>query len=177
MAKNKTSKPAAGRAAGNPAPRARPRKGGRPTPGGAAAPGVRVRMYRQGLGDCFLLTFPGAAGPFYVLIDCGVILGTAKPEEVMGQVARDIADTTGNHLHLVVATHEHWDHLSGFLQAQKVFDGIKIDEVWFAWTEDPADELAGRLRAGHRRALAGARAPGQPPTRLGAPSAGRGGGP
>ena len=24
--------------------------------------GVRVRMYRQGLGDCFLLTFPAKVG-------------------------------------------------------------------------------------------------------------------
>lgn len=30
-----------------------------------------VRMYRQGLGDCFLLTFPGEPKPFNLLIDCG----------------------------------------------------------------------------------------------------------
>jgi hypothetical protein len=111
-------------------------------------------MYRQGLGDCFLVTFADArGGPFHLLIDCGVILGTPQPEEVMGKVARDIAATTGNHLQVVVATHEHWDHLSGFLQAKDVFDQMKIDEVWFAWTEDPADDLASRLREGRRVAL------------------------
>src|SRR5205814_10221079 len=45
------------------------------------ASGVTVRMYRQGLGDCFLLAFPtGQAGQaFYTLIDCGVIFGTQNP--------------------------------------------------------------------------------------------------
>jgi hypothetical protein len=36
---------------------------------------VRVRMYRdQGLGDCFLLTFPRKdRAPFNLLIDCGAL--------------------------------------------------------------------------------------------------------
>src|SRR5687767_11287194 len=38
---------------------------------------VRVRMYRQGLGDCFLVTFGRDSGvPFQMLIDCGVLTGT-----------------------------------------------------------------------------------------------------
>ena len=33
---------------------------------------VRVRMYRQGLGDCFLITFTRKGRtPFQMLIDCG----------------------------------------------------------------------------------------------------------
>jgi hypothetical protein len=41
------------------------------------AAGTRVRMYRQGLGDCFLITLPRKnAKPYYIMIDCGVILGT-----------------------------------------------------------------------------------------------------
>jgi hypothetical protein len=147
----------------------RPTKNGRktsPRPARAKAPpagppeGVRVRMYRQGLGDCFLLTFPRpAGGPFHLLIDCGLISGvTPRRPTIMQEVAQDIARETGNHLHAVVATHEHWDHLSGFLQARDIFDPITIDEVWLAWTEDPGDELASRLREGHRRALSGLRA-------------------
>ena len=41
---------------------------------------VRVRMYRQGLGDCFLISIPrsdGREGYAHVLIDCGVLAGTA----------------------------------------------------------------------------------------------------
>ena len=34
--------------------------------------GVKIRMYRQGHGDCFLLTMRQENGdPYYILIDCG----------------------------------------------------------------------------------------------------------
>src|SRR5262245_7417369 len=124
--------------------------------------GVRVRMYRQGLGDCFLLRFAAPRGKtLHMLIDCGVILGTDEAKARMIEVARDIAKETNKRLHVVVATYEHWDHLSGFLQAKEIFEDFTIDEVWFGWPEDPADELAGRLREGHRRTLCGLLALGQ----------------
>ena len=83
-------------------------------------------MYRQGLGDCFLLTFPREARPLYMLIDCGVLLGTEGQNEWMRRVADSIRETTrirrgpsvGQRIDVLVATHEHWDHLSGFVQAE-----------------------------------------------------------
>jgi hypothetical protein len=109
-------------------------------------------MYRQGLGDCFLLTFRTGEKPAHVLIDCGVLKGTADAETRMRNVAQSVHETTGGHVDVLVATHEHWDHLSGFLQAEDVFDTLTVGEVWLAWTEDPADELAQEL--GKRRARA-----------------------
>ena len=47
-----------------------------------------------------------------MLIDCGVLLGTPDQDEKMEAVAKDIAATCDGQLDLVVATHEHWDHLS-----------------------------------------------------------------
>src|SRR4051794_3766303 len=85
-----------------------------------AASGVRVRMYCQGLGDCFLLCFRGKLNdPVYMLIDCGVILGTSNPQTIMVQVVQNIIKATGGHIHYLLGTHQHWDHLSGFIQAQK----------------------------------------------------------
>ena len=108
---------------------------------------ARVRMYRQGLGDCFLITIPRKNGkPFYMLIDCGVILGTREPAAIMTKVVSDIIATTGGKVDVLAATHEHWDHLSGFVQAQEAFKKLKVDEVWMAWTEDPKDSLARKLR-------------------------------
>src|SRR4051794_28176192 len=79
---------------------------------------VKVRMYRQGLGDCFLITLPRTTGkPFFIMIDCGVILGTADAVTKMEAVVTDIAQTTHGRIDLLLATHEHWDHLSGFVQA------------------------------------------------------------
>jgi hypothetical protein len=113
------------------------------------ASGVTVRMYRQGLGDCFLLAFPAASAgqAFYMLIDCGVIFGTQNPSQIMCAVATDIEAATGGDLHLLVATHEHWDHLSGFIQAGEVFGRMRIHNLWLAWTEDSSDKLAQQLRA------------------------------
>lgn len=115
---------------------------------------IAVRMYRQGLGDCFLLTFPGMDRPVFMLIDCGVMLGTEKQVEKMQAVAEDIRATTDGRLDVVIATHEHWDHLSGFIQAKEVFEKIEIGELWLAWTEDPDNELAQKLRRERKAVVA-----------------------
>jgi hypothetical protein len=113
---------------------------------------IRVRMYRQGLGDCFLITIPGKSGnPFHVVIDCGVILGTQNAVEKMKEVVRHIRVSTNNHINLLAATHEHWDHISGFGQARELWtDGqLRIDQVWLSWAEDPKDPLAQKLKNDH----------------------------
>ena len=65
----------------------------------------------------------------------------------MELVVNNIIATTDGHLDLLVVTHEHWDHLSGFVQAKNLFAKLKIDKIWFAWTEDPNDALAKKLRS------------------------------
>ncbi|MFO1020219.1 MAG: hypothetical protein U0903_05935 [Planctomycetales bacterium] len=126
---------------------------------------VRIRMYRHGLGDCFLLSFPGKDKPLvHFMIDCGVVLGTTDPAPVMTMVAEDIKKTTlnkGNNrgeVDVLAITHEHWDHLSGFdkAQAQKVFNDIDFDKLWLAWTEDETNDLANTLREERERKKAAA---------------------
>jgi len=112
---------------------------------------LRVRMYRQGIGDCFLITIPGVSGkPFYMMIDCGVVLGTPDATEKMAAVVADIIKVTKGRIDLLAATHEHWDHVSGFVQAADLFTSLKAGEIWLAWTEDPRSALAGKLRAERR---------------------------
>jgi hypothetical protein len=98
---------------------------------------VRVRMYCQGLGDCFLLTFRQAgevAG--HVLIDCGVL----NPDfSKLREAVADIAKETNGKIDVLVITHEHWDHLSGFSQARDLFDRMAFSDLWLSWVEDPAD--------------------------------------
>ena len=117
---------------------------------------AKVRMYRQGLGDCFLVSLKrsGDAPDYKILIDCGVILGTADPATIMTKVVNDVVATTHGEIDLLLATHEHWDHLSGFLQAAASFERLKVGQVWLAWTEDPADPLAAQLRGERRNAMA-----------------------
>jgi hypothetical protein len=118
-------------------------------------------MYRQGLGDCFLISLPrtdGGTRPYYVMIDCGVILGTADPSTMMTRVVENIATVTQGEIDLLIGTHEHWDHLSGFVQAKDTFDNkLKVHEVWLGWTEDARDALTAKLKAEKNAALASLR--------------------
>ena len=109
--------------------------------GGSAKPKVRVRMYRQGLGDCFLITFDLGGDEKHMLIDCGT-LGSTTTEVKLDKVVKNIDETTGSHIHLLVATHEHLDHVSGFRSQDDKFKEMQIDRVWLAWTEDPTDPIA-----------------------------------
>lgn len=102
---------------------------------------ARVRMYRHGLGDCFLLTFPQRNDkPFHLLIDCGVLVGTGDAMRGIVQHVRDTVrggDNGKAHLGVVVATHEHKDHLSGFNQARQIFSNdFDFGSVWLGWTEN-----------------------------------------
>lgn len=113
-------------------------------------PRLRIRMYRHGLGDCLLLRFAkdSVEGTFNVLIDCGLIGVASSPKCMMQSVVEDIAETCRDRIDIVVMTHEHWDHASGFSEQQvrAAFDKIDIREVWYAWTENPANELGRKLR-------------------------------
>ncbi len=116
-------------------------------PASPTVPKLRVRMYRQGLGDCFLLTFNPGGDEKHVLIDCGT-LGATSTKVSLPDVIADIDNTTNGHLHLVVATHQHQDHLSGFPKLSSQLSPAnkkQIDNVWLAWTEDPNDSLAKQL--------------------------------
>jgi hypothetical protein len=141
---------------------AAPRTAASPTPAGlrnsppAGAYRAKVRMYRQGLGDCFLIALKrtGNKPDYKILIDCGVILGTPDAASIMTKVVDDIAAATGGNVDLLLTTHEHWDHLSGFIQAADSFKRLTVGEVWLAWTEDSSDALATELKNERKSAFA-----------------------
>jgi hypothetical protein len=108
-----------------------------------------VRMYRQGLGDCFLLALPaGASRTKYLLIDCGVHKRQTGGPARLTQVMDDLVAATDARIDVVVATHEHADHLSGFVQKDSPFlkNELTIGEAWLAWTEKRGDRQADTLR-------------------------------
>jgi hypothetical protein len=109
---------------------------------------VRVRMYRTGLGDCFLLMFPGKNDkPFHMLVDCGSFFQTPNEKQNLRDVAMDIQSTTGGTVDVLVGTHEHYDHMIGFKHAKDIFAGMTIKEVWLSWIEQPGNPRAAWLRA------------------------------
>jgi hypothetical protein len=119
----------------------------------ARAGHISVRMYNNILGDCFLIRIPAGNREVKILIDCGALQGMPGASDIIGEIAADIARTTDSHLDVLAVTHEHWDHLSGFSQAQDVFSKFEIDELWLAWTEDDKDPDAARIRARRRKTL------------------------
>ena len=128
----------------------------------APADGVAVRMFRQGHGDCFLLAFPrtGGGDPCYVLIDCGMKPGSQdflKHKKALRKiVTEDVFAACGGHLDLMILTHEHQDHLNGiWSKNDPPFENFEIDEAWVAWTEDPDNDTANRLRTRHKDQLLG----------------------
>ena len=114
------------------------------SPTGKGGPPVRVRMYRSGLGDCFLVTFDPGGSEVHMLIDCGS-LGATTTGVKLDKVVADIRETTKDHLHLLIATHEHQDHVCGFRNCKEEFQMIQVDRVWLAWTENPQDDDAKKI--------------------------------
>lgn len=107
---------------------------------------VKVSMYNVGFGDCFLLRFPHPDGERRVLVDCGSIKGaiTGGTKAVVQQLIEDVTDADGTpRIDVVVATHRHRDHVSGF--SEKLWTTVEVKEVWLPWTEDPDDPTAWRI--------------------------------
>jgi beta-lactamase superfamily II metal-dependent hydrolase len=105
---------------------------------------LRVRMYRVGFGDFFLLTVPTKNGPAHILIDCGVHAGNIGS---IDECVQDLAKETNRKLALVIATHYHADHLSGFATNFDEFAQFEVDAVWITNRLDPANKKAAAFKA------------------------------
>lgn len=100
---------------------------------------VRIRSYNVGFGDCFLLsfTYPGGDAK-HILIDFGSTKLPRRGPKGLGQVAEKIRSDSGGKLAMVVATHRHADHISGFAgESGAVIRALAPDLVVQPWTEDP----------------------------------------
>ncbi|MGY3572958.1 MBL fold metallo-hydrolase [Bradyrhizobium sp. USDA 4504] len=110
-----------------------------------SARGLRVRMFRVGFGDFFLLTVPVAGGASeHVLIDCGV---HAQDLGSIRDAVQQMANDCGSKLALVIMTHRHADHISGFATCSDIFSGFTVERVWMPWFEDPKNDTAMAFQA------------------------------
>jgi beta-lactamase superfamily II metal-dependent hydrolase len=109
---------------------------------------VLIRMYNVGFGDCFLLAFPAFDRPRKILIDCGTHSAGQGPVPIGQIAARVVTDSTEDdgtaRIDIVVATHRHQDHVSGF--NDRIWREVTVSEVWMPWTEHPTDPEARRVR-------------------------------
>ena len=124
---------------------------------------ARIRMYRQGIGDCLLVQLPrdDSDQPFRIVIDCGVVLGTPDATNIMHRVVDSLQRATGGDpetktpgiIDLLVITHEHWDHVSAFNQVPDWKERFAVKGAWAGWTENPRDEQARSLDKAKSMAL------------------------
>lgn len=116
---------------------------------------IEITGYVVGFGDCVLLSIPDGADVRHILIDFGRAPNDAASVARFPAIARDIQQRTGGHLDLVIATHEHLDHIEGFYRERSVFDAMTVDQVWMGlpshpdyYTDFPAARLQKRLQGG-----------------------------
>lgn len=123
---------------------------------------ARIRMYRVGFGDCFLVSFVYSRSTRrHVLIDFGTTQAPAGRPRLLLDVAEDIRRQTDGKLHVVVATHRHKDHVSGFATSRRgdgpgdLIRSLEPEVVLLPWTEDPQAEAEARrpTRVSSRRGL------------------------
>lgn len=130
-------------------------------PSRSAPSQATIRFYCQGIGDAHLLRFEKEdVGDFWMLIDCGIHTsipgGAATIDKIVANIASCLpADGAGGkrRLDVIVGTHEHWDHNSGFHTAREAFEQFDVGEVWLGWTEDPDDAQARAFDTFKARAL------------------------
>jgi hypothetical protein len=106
---------------------------------------VTIFTFNVGFGDCFLLRFSYSGGADrHVLIDFGSTKRPARaPNSYMIDIAKEIKKRCGGKLDLLVATHRHKDHISGFTTAANgkgsgdIISGLSPGAVLQPWTEHP----------------------------------------
>lgn len=114
----------------------------------AAGRNMTIRMYNVGFGDAFLVKIPRKKGELRILFDCGSIEASpagGKMANIVKNIISDVTDDDGvARIDVVVATHRHKDHVSGF--GDDAWNAIEVKEVWMPWTEHPTDPEARRIR-------------------------------
>lgn len=117
----------------------------------ATASTATVRMYNVGFGDAYLLTLPLAGRTHKVLFDCGSLQAGPQPmPEIVQAIVAAVTDADGvPRIDVVICTHRHKDHVSGF--TNRLWETVEVQEVWMPWTEDPDDKDATRIRNAQAR--------------------------
>jgi beta-lactamase superfamily II metal-dependent hydrolase len=116
----------------------------RPAGGIGGPAGIRIRMYRVGFGDFFLLSLNASNGVRHILIDCGVHAANLGSIET---AIKQLKEDTGGQLALVIMTHRHADHIAGFAIGADDFKTFTVERVWMPWFENRNDGAAVKIQA------------------------------
>jgi hypothetical protein len=118
---------------------------------------AKISMFRLNeLGDCFLVTFTAGDASSRMLIDCGSFRNSGASVARLKAIAAKIDDPLARKpLDVVVGTHQHNDHLSGFVHCKDEFKEMDIRQVWLSWLDNPADKKAQAIGKAHKNLMVG----------------------
>ena len=97
----------------------------------------RAPDWRLNLVDTGLKTQTGDLK--HILIDCGVHAGDIG---TISDAVDHMAEVTNKNLALVIMTHRHADHISGFAKCKDVFSGFTVEQVLGDYRGRPWDARA-----------------------------------
>ena len=111
-----------------------------------------IRLFDVGLGDCIYCRIPKAhkdGRDFHILIDCGTLSSTDYLSDAIKHLKALLPLIGGKrHVDLLVVTHEHKDHMTGF--GMKLWDGMSFGAIWMSAAMDlnhPEAKRAKKLHA------------------------------
>jgi beta-lactamase superfamily II metal-dependent hydrolase len=116
---------------------------------------AHVCMYRlEELGDCFLVTLSANGATSRLLIDCGSFRNSGDSIKRLEAITAEIKTALGGKpLDVVVGTHQHNDHLSGFVHCEEAFREMNVRQVWLSWLDDPKDPKARSISGAHNNLM------------------------
>jgi hypothetical protein len=91
-----------------------------------------IRVFDVGLGDCIYCRIPKGhqdGRDFHVLVDCGTLSSASLLGDAIERLTPLLPVVAGkHHIDLLVVTHEHKDHMTGF--GLDIWDGISFGAIW-----------------------------------------------
>jgi beta-lactamase superfamily II metal-dependent hydrolase len=118
-----------------------------------------IRLFDVGLGDCVYCRVPKAhkdGRDFHILIDCGTLSSTDYLAEAIDKLKPLLPLIDGKrHVDLLVVTHEHKDHMTGF--GMKLWDELSFGAIWMSAAMDldhPESKRAKKLHSFAANAMA-----------------------
>jgi hypothetical protein len=110
-----------------------------------------IRLFDVGLGDCIYCRIPKAhqeGRDFHILIDCGTLSSTDYLSAAIDNLKTELPLIAGKrHVDLLVVTHEHKDHMTGF--GMKLWDGLSFGAIWMSAAMDLDHPEAKRAKKLH----------------------------
>jgi hypothetical protein len=115
-----------------------------------------IRLFNVGLGDCIYCRIPEgheSGRDFNILIDCGTLSSTALLGDAIAALTPLLPEVEGkHHVDLLVVTHEHKDHMTGF--GLGIWDGLSFGAIWMSAAMDLNHPESTRTKKVHSFAVA-----------------------